>query len=155
MLTGCSMAALELPNLHISLSLKPSDCMQASTKAKATRKEIFKRAEQYVQEYRAQVIWAWGDGQWSEAALFWNLHKCVYTARRCSSFLSMHVLGRQRAIARRCFLRSRNWEQWEGTQPSQNTIFSSHYVGSSSNQTPRPPAIRPSSFNLSEPFPML
>lgn len=72
LLTGCNMAALELPYLHISLSL-PSDCMQASTKAKATRKEIFKRAEQYVQEYRAQVIWAWGDWQWSEAALFWNL----------------------------------------------------------------------------------
>jgi len=30
--------------------------MQASKKARSTRKEIFKRAEQYVKQYRAQVM---------------------------------------------------------------------------------------------------
>lgn len=30
-------------------------CLQATQKAKAKRKEVFKRAEQYVKEYREQV----------------------------------------------------------------------------------------------------
>ncbi|GAB4816361.1 hypothetical protein N2152v2_003407 [Parachlorella kessleri] len=39
---------------------KAADAAEASKKARATRKEIFKRAEQYVKQYRAQLRWRRG-----------------------------------------------------------------------------------------------
>jgi len=64
-----------------------ADSMQTSQKAKGQRKEIFKRAEQYVKEYRQQVR-----DYLQLLYTFWGGMKCAACSCGAASVVSLQRL---------------------------------------------------------------